>query len=299
MSKKAHDFVQQVNKQNFSAAKGLFESAMAEKILAVFENKKIELASQMVGDSVVKEGRRKPDLQRDIGWWVVDDNKGDFWAGPFQKRVDAKREKQKAEREPRTLDTTLSVQFGTIDRLGKFLPESHMTEGTEIAEAKKHSHDFEVDPLDAFDAKLSRGDTVDLKGLEVDDMNTSSYKKFMEDQLGRAAKNVKAKVDRTGMASLSFEVVDPNKVKSVLQDDGIMESAQMTEGTQINEGAYDIPWTEDSWDRNINKWERKYKVTIKTRDDNATVSGKDSDIKKFLTKELDFEEQDLEMIGLD
>ena len=291
MSKKAHDFVQQVNKQNFSAAKGLFESAMAEKILAVFENKKIELASQMVGDSVVKEGRRKPDLQRDIGWWVVDDNKGDFWAGPFQKRVDAKREMKRAQG-LRSLDTTLSVQFGTIDRLGRFLPESHMTE------AKKHSHDFEADMFGGLDAKLSRGDTVDLRGLEVDDMNTSSYKKFMEDQLGRAAKNVKAKVDRTGMASLSFEVVDPNKVKSVLQDDGIMESAQMTEGTQINEGAYDIPWTEDSWDKNINKWERKYKVMIKTRDDNATVSGKDSDIEKFLTKELDFEEQDLEMIGL-
>ena len=144
MSKKVQDFVQQVNKQNFSEAKGSFESAIAEKISAAFENKKIELASQM-------------------------------------------------------------------------------TEGTEIAEAKKHSHDFEADMFGGLDAKLSRGDTVDLKGLEVDDMNTSSYKKFMEDQLGRAAKNVKAKVDRTGMASLSFEVVDPNKVKSVLQDNGIMD----------------------------------------------------------------------------
>ena len=159
MSKKVQDFVQQVNKQNFSEAKGSFESAIAEKISAAFENKKIELASQM-------------------------------------------------------------------------------TEGTEIAEAKKHSHDFEADMFGGLDAKLSRGDTVDLKGLEVDDMNTSSYKKFMEDQLGRAAKNVKAKVDRTGMASLSFEVVDPNKVKSVLQDNGIMEwtrldekkSRQMVEG---------------------------------------------------------------------
>jgi len=142
MSKKVQDFVQQVNKQDFSAAKGSFESAIAEKINSTFENKKIELASQMA-------------------------------------------------------------------------------ESTQIGEAK-HSHDFEEDPLDAFDANLSRGDTVNLKGLETDDMNTSSYKKFMEDQLGRAAKNVKAKVDRTGMASLSFEVVDPNKVKSVLQNNGIM-----------------------------------------------------------------------------
>ena len=119
MSKKVQDFVQQVNKQNFSEAKGLFESAMAEKILAVFENKKIELASQMVDDSVVKEGRRKPDLQRDIGWWVVDDNKGDFWAGPYRTRTEAKREMKRAQG-LRSLDTTLSVQFGTIDRLGKF-----------------------------------------------------------------------------------------------------------------------------------------------------------------------------------
>ena len=130
MSKKAQDFVQQVNKQNFSAAKGLFESAMAEKILAVFENKKIELASQMVDDSVVKEGRRKPDLQRDIGWWVVQDDKGYYWSGPFRTRVDAKREKEEDEAALTTLDTTLSVQFGTVDRTGKFLPEgTQMVEG--------------------------------------------------------------------------------------------------------------------------------------------------------------------------
>ena len=96
----------------------------------------------------------------------------------------------------------------------------NMTEGA-ISEAK-HSHDFEMD-FDAFDANLSKGDTVDLKGLEVDDMNTSKYKKYMEGELGRAAKNVKAKVDRTGMANLSFEVVDPAKVKSALQNNGIMD----------------------------------------------------------------------------
>ena len=47
MSEKVQDFVQQVNKQDFSAAKGSFESAIAEKISAAFENKKIDLASQM------------------------------------------------------------------------------------------------------------------------------------------------------------------------------------------------------------------------------------------------------------
>ena len=130
MSKKVQDFVQQVNKQDFSAAKGSFESAIAEKISAAFENKKIELASQMAGDSVVKEGRRKPDLQRDIGWWVVQDDKGYYWSGPFRTRVDAKREKEEDEAALTTLDTTLSVQFGTVDRTGKFLPEgTQMVEG--------------------------------------------------------------------------------------------------------------------------------------------------------------------------
>ena len=130
MSKKVQDFVQQVNKQNFSAAKGSFESAISEKISAAFENKKIELASQMAGDSVVKEGRRKPDLQRDIGWWVVQDDKGYYWSGPFRTRVDAKREKEEDEAALTTLDTTLSVQFGTVDRTGKFLPEgTQMVEG--------------------------------------------------------------------------------------------------------------------------------------------------------------------------
>ena len=47
MSEKVQDFVQQVNKQDFSAAKGSFESAISEKISAAFENKKIDLASQM------------------------------------------------------------------------------------------------------------------------------------------------------------------------------------------------------------------------------------------------------------
>jgi hypothetical protein len=95
-----------------------------------------------------------------------------------------------------------------------------------------------------------------------------------------------------------FQAAMAEKINSAFENKKIELASQMAEGTQINEGAYDIPWTEDSWDKNIKKWERKYKVTIKTRDDNATVSGKDSDIEKFLTKELDFEEQDLEMIGL-
>ena len=70
MSKKVQDFVQQVNKQNFSEAKGSFESAIAEKISAAFENKKIELASQMAGDSVVKEETENLDEAAQDTWKV-------------------------------------------------------------------------------------------------------------------------------------------------------------------------------------------------------------------------------------
>ena len=70
MSEKVQDFVQQVNKQDFSAAKGSFESAIAEKISAAFENKKIELASQMAGDSVVKEETENLDEAAQDTWKV-------------------------------------------------------------------------------------------------------------------------------------------------------------------------------------------------------------------------------------
>ena len=71
------------------------------------------------------------------------------------------------------------------------------------------------------------------------------------------------------------------------------------EERQVNEGTYDVPWMDEWTDRDIKKWERKYNISITVmRDDNASISGKDSDIKKFVTKELDFEELELEMMGL-
>ena len=60
MSEKVQDFVQQVNKQDFSAAKGSFESAIAEKISAAFENKKIDLASQMSEGTMFSESKQRP-----------------------------------------------------------------------------------------------------------------------------------------------------------------------------------------------------------------------------------------------
>ena len=65
MSKKVQDFVQQVNKQDFSAAKGSFESAIAEKINFTFENKKIELASQMAEGTEIAESEEIDQIDED------------------------------------------------------------------------------------------------------------------------------------------------------------------------------------------------------------------------------------------
>ena len=114
MSKKVQDFVQQVNKQDFSAAKGSFESAIAEKISAAFENKKIELASQMV------EGRNKPDLQRDIGYWAIEKDTGQIYSGPHERRKDAKDSATHLVRGGKRTTPNIMVKFGTVDRTGKF-----------------------------------------------------------------------------------------------------------------------------------------------------------------------------------
>ena len=68
MSKKVQDFVQQVNQQNFSAAKGSFESAIAEKINSFFENKKIDLASQMTEEMQTKKKLKE---SKNLPSWLV------------------------------------------------------------------------------------------------------------------------------------------------------------------------------------------------------------------------------------
>lgn len=55
MNENVNKFIDSVQKQDYTAAKDEFQTAMAEKINSAFENKKIELASQMAGDSVVEE----------------------------------------------------------------------------------------------------------------------------------------------------------------------------------------------------------------------------------------------------
>jgi len=192
MNENVNKFIDSVKQQDYTTAKDEFQAAMAEKINSAFENKKIEIAAQMTGEPVVEEETEHLEEKK------------------TRQMMDPDKE-------------TMVVKDGKVEVIDKKDVKKFMKKGYELAEAKKHTHDFEADMFGGLDAKLSKGDTVDLKGLEVDDMNTSSYKKYMDKQLGGSAKNVKAKVDRTGMASLSFEVVDPRKVKSVLQDNGIMD----------------------------------------------------------------------------
>jgi len=55
MSENVNNFINSVQTQDYTTAKDEFQSAMADKINSAFENKKIEIAAQMTGDSVVKE----------------------------------------------------------------------------------------------------------------------------------------------------------------------------------------------------------------------------------------------------
>jgi len=51
MNENVKNFVQSVEKQDYTAAKDQFQTVMADKINSAFENKKIELASQMSSTS--------------------------------------------------------------------------------------------------------------------------------------------------------------------------------------------------------------------------------------------------------
>ena len=55
MSENVNNFINSVQTQDYTTAKDEFQSAMADKINSAFENKKIEIAAQMTGDSVVEE----------------------------------------------------------------------------------------------------------------------------------------------------------------------------------------------------------------------------------------------------
>jgi len=61
MNENVKNFVQSVEKQDYTAAKDQFQAVMADKINSAFENKKIELAAQMSSNSVVEEGAEETD----------------------------------------------------------------------------------------------------------------------------------------------------------------------------------------------------------------------------------------------
>jgi len=101
-------------------------------------------------------------------------------------------------------------------------------------------------------------------------------------------------------AKSEFQTAMAERVNSAFENRKIELAQNMTEGTQINEASYTVPWDRD-FNKDTKKWEKKYNVKIKADRDfsEADVSGKEADVKKFLSKELDFEEPEFEMIGLD
>jgi|AntDeeMinimDraft_6_1070357.scaffolds.fasta_scaffold73106_1 hypothetical protein len=69
---------------------------------------------------------------------------------------------------------------------------------------------------------------------------------------------------------------------------------------EAKEETYDIPWDAE-FDSDIGKWENKYELTIRRKNkDEASITGQDANIIRFLKKELDFDDDDdnFEMMGL-
>lgn len=114
MNENIKNFIDSVDNQDYAGAKANFEAALAQKVSDAFENKKIEIASQMV------EGRNKPDLQRDIGFWAIEKGTGHIYSGPYEKRKDAKSSTEILVRGGKRKTPNIVIKFGTIDRTGKF-----------------------------------------------------------------------------------------------------------------------------------------------------------------------------------
>ncbi len=64
------------------------------------------------------------------------------------------------------------------------------------------------------------------------------------------------------------------------------------------EESYSIPWDNED-DKKVSRWEKKYDVGISVDKDSATVYGVRANLVKFLSKELDFEESEFEMMGME
>ena len=56
MNENVKNFIDSVNSQDFANAKSEFQAAMAQKVNDAFENKKVEIASQMTSGSESTDG---------------------------------------------------------------------------------------------------------------------------------------------------------------------------------------------------------------------------------------------------
>ena len=66
---------------------------------------------------------------------------------------------------------------------------------------------------------------------------------------------------------------------------------------EAKEETYEVPWDKEM-DSDIEKWENKYELTIRRKNKNeASVTGSRPNLKKFFTKEMDFDDDNFEMIG--
>lgn len=60
--------------------------------------------------------------------------------------------------------------------------------------------------------------------------------------------------------------------------------------------SFTVPW-DDSFDKSISKWESKYKININADKDTAVIEGNKVNLEKFLSKELDYEDNEFEMLN--
>lgn len=65
MNENVKNFIDSVQNKDYTAAKDMFQGAMAEKISAAFENKKIELASQMTSTNESTESDEIDQIDED------------------------------------------------------------------------------------------------------------------------------------------------------------------------------------------------------------------------------------------
>ena len=112
MNENVNNFINSVQKQDYTTAKDEFQSAMADKINSAFENKKIEIAGQM--SSSVKE------------------------SVAVEEETETLDEKKKTRQmmDPKT--ETMVVKDGKVEVIDKKDVDKYMKKGYEMAEETEH-----------------------------------------------------------------------------------------------------------------------------------------------------------------